>query len=34
MYLKGSKLSMNKKRRRVNPWLLTFLLMMFAARGL
>jgi len=26
MYLKGSKLSMNKKRRRVNPWLLTFLL--------
>lgn len=26
MYLKGSKLSMSKKRRKVNPWLLTFLL--------
>jgi len=26
MYLKGSKLSMSKKRRRANPWLLAFLL--------
>src|SRR5690606_4529259 len=31
MYLKGSKLSMSKKRRKVNPWLLTFLLISIGA---
>ena len=31
MYLKGSKLSLSKKRRQVNPWLLTFLLISIGA---
>jgi tetratricopeptide (TPR) repeat protein len=31
MYLKGSRLSMNKKRRRGNPWIMGFLLLAIAA---